>query len=192
MAVRGARCLAQWVLCVADAAARVPARAATRCWRRRCGRASSTAIGPTARGGSGTTCWLTGSRAGCIAIERLMRGNRLEGASATAAAADRTPASGRRRHRAERARPPVRGAGAQPEMGGGLHLHLDGRRLALCGGRPRPLLAPRGRLVDERDDDGAARHRRAGDGDLAARPSRTRCCITPIAAASTRASSSSG
>ena len=35
----------------------------------------------------------------------------------------------------------LRGAGAQPQMGGGLHLHLDGRGLAVCGGRARPVLA---------------------------------------------------
>src|SRR5436190_24254460 len=70
----------------------------------------------------------------------------------------------------ERARPQLRGAGAQPQMGGRLHLHLDGRGLALCGGRARPVLAPGGGLVDERGHDDRARHRRAGDGDLAPRP----------------------
>ena len=56
----------------------------------------------------------------------------------------------------------------------------------------RPVLAPSGRLVDERGHDGRTRHRRAGDGDLAARHGRTSCCIIPTAAANTRASSSSG
>jgi hypothetical protein len=39
--------------------------------------------------------------------------------------------------------------------------------LALCGRRHRSLLPPCGWLVDERSDDGPARHRRPGDGDLA-------------------------
>ena len=41
-----------------------------------------------------------------------------------------------------------------------LHLCLDRGGLALCGGRRRSVLAARGRLVDERGDDGTARHRR--------------------------------
>jgi transposase InsO family protein len=39
--------------------------------------------------------------------------------------------------------------------------------LAVCGGCSRSLLAPGRRLVDERDDDGPARHRRTDDGNLA-------------------------
>jgi putative transposase len=42
------------------------------------------------------------------------------------------------------------GRATEPEMDRRLHLHLDGRGLALCGGRDRPVLAPGGRLVDER------------------------------------------
>jgi hypothetical protein len=70
----------------------------------------------------------------------------------------------------------VRGAGAEPQMGGRLHLHLDGGGLALRRGRDRPLLAPRGRLVVVsktrlRDDAGphdhGPRRRHAGDGALA-------------------------
>jgi hypothetical protein len=49
------------------------------------------------------------------------------------------------------------------------HLCLDGSGLALCGRRRRSVLAPGSRLVDERSDDGAARHRCPGDGDLATR-----------------------
>jgi hypothetical protein len=55
----------------------------------------------------------------------------------------------------------------QSQMGGRLHLYLDGRRLALCRGGDRPVLAPRRRLVDERCNDRAACHRRTDDGDLA-------------------------
>src|SRR5690242_21859304 len=43
-------------------------------------------------------------------------------------------------------------------------------RLSVCGSRVRPVLAQSGRLVDERGNDGRTRHRRAGDGDLAAWP----------------------
>ena len=46
-------------------------------------------------------------------------------------------------------------------------LCLDRGGLALCGRRRRSVLSARGRLVDECSDDGAARHRRSGDGDLA-------------------------
>src|SRR5215510_8042516 len=38
-------------------------------------------------------------------------------------------------------------------MGGRLHLHLDGRGLAVLGGRARPLLTQSSRLVDECDND---------------------------------------
>ena len=40
-------------------------------------------------------------------------------------------------------------------MGGGLHLHLDGGGLALCGGGHRSVLPAGCRLVDERDHDRA-------------------------------------
>ena len=53
-----------------------------------------------------------------------------------------------------------------------LHLCVDGRRLALCGCRRRSLLSPGRRLVDERSNDGAVRHRCPGDGDLATRQAR--------------------
>src|SRR5271155_5396700 len=48
-----------------------------------------------------------------------------------------------------------------------LHLFMDSGRLALCGGRHRSVLQARGRLVDECSNDGAARHRCPGDGNLA-------------------------
>src|SRR6267142_1099389 len=48
-----------------------------------------------------------------------------------------------------------------------LHLCVDGGGLALCGRRRRSVLPPCGWLVDERRDDGPARHRRPGNGDLA-------------------------
>ncbi len=65
-------------------------------------------------------------------------------------------------HRRQRARSPVHGRQAQPEVGGGLHLHLDCRGVVLRSRRHRPVLASGGRLVDERHHDGPARHRRAG------------------------------
>jgi len=48
----------------------------------------------------------------------------------------------------------VRGRAAEPEVNRRLHLHLDRGGMALPVGRDRPVLAPRGRLVDERHDDG--------------------------------------
>ena len=111
-----------------------------------------------------------GIECGLHAIERLMRRNGLRARPRRRRLpidiGDRPAAA----TLGERARPPLRGAGAQPQMGGRLHLHLDGRGLAVCGGRARPVLAQSGRLVDERGNDRRARHRRAGDGDLAARP----------------------
>ena len=50
-----------------------------------------------------------------------------------------------------------------------LHLHLDRRGLALRVGCHRPVLAPRSRLVDERQHDSAIGCRRPADGGLAAR-----------------------
>ena len=69
----------------------------------------------------------------------------------------------------QRARSAVRGHGAEPEVDRRLHLHLDGRGLALRGGRHRSVLAPCRRLVDERHDDGPVGCGRVGDGDLAPR-----------------------
>ncbi len=103
-----------------------------------------------------------GLSCGLHAIERLMRGNALKARPRRRRLPDDTAAR-------ECARPAVRCTGAEPQVGGRLHLHLDGRGLALRGGRARPLLTPHRRLVDERDDDSGARHRCARDGDLAAR-----------------------
>ena len=50
----------------------------------------------------------------------------------------------------QRARSPVQGGAAEPEMDRRLHLHLDGRGVALRRGRDRSVLAPCRRLVDER------------------------------------------
>ena len=69
----------------------------------------------------------------------------------------------------QRAGPAVRGDGAEPEVGRRLHLSLHGRGLALCSSRHGPVLASRGRLVDERHDGSTAGHRCADDGDLAPR-----------------------
>src|ERR1700722_16348136 len=52
---------------------------------------------------------------------------------------------------------------------------MDSGGLALCGCRRRPLLTPRGWLVDECRDDVPVRHRRSGDGDLATRQARCAC-----------------
>ena len=90
------------------------------------------------------------------------------GAEGTPAAA--RAAKGRRRTVGDRrqcARSPVHRRRAEQEVGRRLHLHLDRRGLAVRRGRHRPVLQARRRLVDERHDDGAARHRRADHGDLA-------------------------
>ena len=59
------------------------------------------------------------------------------------------------------------GFGPQPQMDCRLHLHLDRGGLALCRSSRGPVLAAGGRLVYECNDDGPARHRRPGDGDMA-------------------------
>ena len=63
----------------------------------------------------------------------------------------------------------VCGRAAEPEVDCRLHLHLDRRGLALRVGRDRPVLAPGGRLVDERQHDGPVGCRCTADGGLAAR-----------------------
>lgn len=85
------------------------------------------------------------------------------------------PAQGRRPavgHRRQHSRPPVHRRGAQPEVDRRLHLHLDGRRVALRRCRHRPVLAPRGRMIDALHHDRSARDRCADDGDLATRKAR--------------------
>ena len=96
-------------------------------------------------------------------------GSGFAGSSSPARAAEGRRRSAVGRPVAEPSRSPVRGGAAEPEVDRRLHLCLDGRGLALRGGRHRPLLAPRRRLVDERRHDGAARHRCARHGDLATR-----------------------
>ena len=91
-----------------------------------------------------------GSSCGLHRIERLMR---LQGFRARPRRRRLPPDIGERSLAAvslECSRPPVRGGAAEPEVGRRLHLRLDRRGLALCGGRHRPLLAPCRRLVDER------------------------------------------
>lgn len=63
------------------------------------------------------------------------------------------------------ARPRLRGLGPEPEMGGGLHLHLDRGRLALRCRRRRPVLPACRRLGNEGGNDGPARHRCSHHGD---------------------------
>ena len=64
--------------------------------------------------------------------------------------------------------PAVPCPGAEPEVDRRLHLHLDSRRLALCGSGHRSVLTARRRLVDERIHDGPIGHRCAPHGHLAA------------------------
>jgi transposase InsO family protein len=88
-------------------------------------------------------------------IERLMRQNALRATSARPAERCGRPIC----YHAECAGSPVRSRQTEPEMGGRLHLYLDGRRLALCCRRHRPVLTPCRRLIDEYEHDGAAGHR---------------------------------
>ena len=67
MVVRGARCLARGLLCLADAGPeRIAARSDEALGAKVRASFLQPAIAPTARGGSGTTCWQRVSRAGCI------------------------------------------------------------------------------------------------------------------------------
>jgi HTH-like domain len=116
-----------------------------------------------------------GLACGLHRIERLMR---LQGLRA------------RPRRRSQRARSRLPSPHYQPQMDCGFHLYLDSRGLALCGGRARPVLAACRRLVDEREHDGPARHRRTDHGILAPRQAGCVAAI-PIRAANTPASSSS-
>ena len=52
-------------------------------------------------------------------------------------------------------------------MGGRLHLHLDSRRVAVCGGGAGPVLASHRGLVDVREHDLAARGGCVDDGGVA-------------------------
>lgn len=63
-------------------------------------------------------------------------------------------------------------------MGSRLHLHLDGRRLAVRGGGAGPVLAAHRGLVDAREHDLAARGGRADDGRMA--PGQTRGLAAPL------------
>ena len=74
--------------------------------------------------------------------------------------------------RTEPARPAVPALRAKPELGCRHHVPPRGRRLALPRDRPRPLLALRRRLGDERRARPAARHARARDGSAPAPPGR--------------------
>ena len=76
-------------------------------------------------------------------------------------------------------------------MDRGLHLCLDRGRLALCVSRGRFVLSTRGRLVDERRHDGAARYRRPHHRYLATGQARRSASPPPIRAANTPAISSS-
>ena len=118
-----------------------------------------------------------GFSCGLHRIERLMRSEALR------ARPRRRRRLQRRRSeigrcRAERARSPVHCRASEPEVDRRLHLHLDGRRLALRCGRDRPVLAPRCRLVDEGGDDRATRDGCAHHGGLA--PWQARCPAAPL------------
>ena len=78
-----------------------------------------------------------------------------------------------------------------PGVGHRHHLHSDGRGVALSGGDPRSLFAPRRRLGDERAHHGRPHARRAQDGPGAPAPAagaapsfRSRQSVTPAATTS--------
>ena len=94
------------------------------------------------------------------------------GAGAARQAASAWAAQGRRhaqRDRRQRAGSAVHGRCAKPKMGGRLHLHLDGRGLAVCGRGAGPVLQARCGLVDAEPHDLAPGSRCADDGRLAPR-----------------------
>jgi len=68
LVVRGARCLARRVLCLADATTQSAQAAAMKSLAQRSAPASLRATGPTAPGGCGKTCWPKGCRAVCIGL----------------------------------------------------------------------------------------------------------------------------
>ena len=115
----------------------------------------------------------------------------LAGTATAPASAEGRRRSPDRDRAGEHSGPAVCGRAAEPEVDRRLHLHLDRRGLALRVGRDRPVLAPGGRLVDERQHDSPIGCGRLADGRLAARQAECADCITPIRAASTPASSSS-
>ena len=169
--MRGARCLAGWVLCLADTTAK-----STRPQRRTAGREGSLELPRSDRTYGARRVWrdqlAEGEACGLHRIERLMR---LQALKARPRRRRLPPDLGERQVAAvaaERARPQLRGACSQPQMDSRLHLRVDSGRLALCRCRHRSVLPSRGRLVDECRDDGTARDRRPGDGDLATRQAR--------------------
>ena len=91
-----------------------------------------------------------GVACGLHRIERLMRSAGFAGPATPAAFAEGRRRSSGRDRAVEPSGSAVCGRATEPEMDRRLHLHLDGRGLALRGGRDRPVLAPGGRLVDER------------------------------------------
>jgi len=73
-------------------------------------------------------------------------------------------------HRPQRAGAAIRADGTGPGVGHRHHLHSDGRGVALPGGHPRSLFAPRRWLGDERAPHGRPHARRARDGPSAPAP----------------------
>ena len=134
---------------------------------RRLPAASWRATGPMAPGRVWHDLIAEGASCGLHRIERLMRLQALR-ARRAAGACRLTSVSGR---------PPpslpmcsiasFEAPAANRQMDCRLRLRVDDGGLALCRCRHRSVLPARGRLVDERSDDSATRHRRSGDGDLA-------------------------
>ena len=127
----------------------------------------------TARAGCWTRCGTRAmSAAGSTSLGLMRQG--ASGRGPGVAGRPVIPGCGPAPGRAECAGSAVHRDRAESEMGGGLHLHLDERGLALRGRRARSLLPPRRRLVDAVRDDQPARDRRAAHGGLAPRAGRDR------------------
>lgn len=115
-------------------------------------------------GACGMTCWHWVSDADCTALSGscvsrpCARGRDVEACRRTEASAALSPTT------CWTASP---GWCAQPEVGGRLHVHPDGRGLAICRCGTRPVLASHRRLVDAGQHDHAARCRCADDGSVA-------------------------
>ncbi len=110
-----------------------------------------------------------GADCGLHRLERLMRAQALRARPRRRGLpVDRGEREGRGVD--ERSGPAVLGERTEPEVDRRLHLHLDGRGMAVCGGGDRPVLASRRRLVNARHHGSRTGHRRIADGDLAAGP----------------------
>ena len=147
MALRGARCLAQWLPRLAHPLAQCPSAQ-----RRRLGTQDKAGFVGSDRTYGARRVWhdvlAEGAACGLHRVERLMREQALRARPRRRGLVR----PGRPADSSQRAGSAVRGDGAEPEMDCRLHLSLDGRGFPSRCCRHRPVLAARRRLVDERHD----------------------------------------